>query len=315
MRFPSAALVMFAVLSWIPTASAKPVNAGAAAREPVNASAVERRAVERTLGAAAATRLWSDDMESGSLSAWSVPPGDDFGGGVYNSGGGFAVASTEQHRSGAYSAKLELPDGKGGTRLFRWRELRNHRTVAISVWLYFPLHYTVGGHYFNVFQIKSRRSSGATDPIWYLDVVNAAPGRMRFRLVWWHRTLEGPRPRQSGLRRFTQNVADVPVGRWFQIKAVLRQSNGFDGTLVIWQDGRPLFQMTGVRTSYANCEYNAWCTSNEWAVNNYSDGLQPAPSVLYVDDAQIDALAALGGAGDPFAGRAFLALTGSTPAR
>ncbi|HEX5910067.1 MAG TPA: hypothetical protein VFY44_06200, partial [Thermoleophilaceae bacterium] len=31
------------------------------------------------------------------------------------------------------------------------------------------------------------------------------------------------------------------------------------------------------------------CTANEWSVNNYSAGVSPAPTVIYADDARIDA--------------------------
>ena len=46
--------------------------------------------------------------------------------------------------------------------------------------------------------------------------MRAAPKALRLQLIWWHRTLEGPRPGRSGFRRFTQRVADVPVDRWFR---------------------------------------------------------------------------------------------------
>jgi hypothetical protein len=42
-----------------------------------------------------------------------------------------------------------------------------------------------------------------------------------------------------------------------------------------------------VRTSYRNCTYNAWCADTGWSVNKYSDGLTPAPAVVYADDAVI----------------------------
>ncbi len=45
----------------------------------------------------------------------------------------------------------------------------------------------------------------------------------------------------------------------------------------------------GVRTAFPNCRFNAWCTANEWSVNNYSAGVSPAPTVIYADDARIDA--------------------------
>ena len=237
--------------------------------------------------------LWRAGMEQGSLAEWTSPAAtraDDAGGGEYDSGEGFASVTSQQRRSGTYAARLELPHGNGGTRLFRWRELREHRDVAVSVWLYFPSAYTVVGRYFNIFQFKSRTPSNAVDPIWYLDVQNPAPRRMRLDLIWWHRSLQGPWRGQSGFKRFTQKAADVPVGRWFQIRAELRQSSAFDGALRVWQDGTLLFDMTAIRTSYDNCEFNAWCTSNEWSVNDYSDGLRPRPAVIYADDAEIDAL-------------------------
>jgi len=118
-------------------------------------------------------------------------------------------------------------------------------------------------------------------------VTNPAPGRMRLSLIWWHRTLEGPQKGQSGLRRFTQTVADLPTGRWFELKAQLKQSKDFDGSLRVWQDGQLIFDLAGIRTSFANCAYNSWCAANEWAINNYSDGLSPAPATIYADDASV----------------------------
>jgi hypothetical protein len=38
---------------------------------------------------------------------------------------------------------------------------------------------------------------------------------------------------------------------------------------------------------YNNCNYNAWCASNEWSVNLYSDGMSPNPAVVYFDAAAI----------------------------
>ena len=71
--------------------------------------------------------------------------------------------------------------------------------------------------------------------------------------------------------------------------AQLKQSSDFDGLLCIWQNARLLFARPGVRTSFVNGAYNAWHASNEWSVNNYSDGLHPSPSVIYADDARIAA--------------------------
>jgi hypothetical protein len=212
------------------------------------------------------TALWTGDMEEGSLADWS----SDSGGGEYNSGAGDSVASTDRAFGGSYGAKMALT-GPGGTRLFRWKEARANRDLVYSARFFFPQAYTLTadpntGRYWNLLQFKSRSTSGANDPLWYLDVTNPAAGRMRLDLIWWHRSLEGPRPGEVGLRRFRQTLADVPVGRWFELKARLVQSKDFDGSLRIWQDGQLIFDMAGIRTSFANCTYNSWCAATEWAI-------------------------------------------------
>ena len=248
-------------------------------------------------GVARPNTLWTADVEEGTLGDWRSPADKASvaaGGGEFDSGSGQARASHAKAHSGTWAAKLVLADGDGGTRLFRWRELRVLRESVVSVWLVLPRRYTLTadratGRYWNVFQFKSRSPSGRNDPVWFLNLAEASRGRLRLELIWWHRNLEGPRRGESGFRRFVQTVTDVPVGRWFQLTATLRQSRGFDGTLCVWQGARRLFAKSGIRTSFSNCSYNAWCAANEWSVNNYSDGLSPAPAVIYADDARIAA--------------------------
>ena len=43
-----------------------------------------------------------------------------------------------------------------------------------------------------------------------------------------------------------------------------------------------------MRTAYRSCTYDDWCTDQHWSVNNYSDGLSPAPAEIFVDDAVIE---------------------------
>jgi hypothetical protein len=241
-----------------------------------------------------ARQLWAADMEEGTLADWEVPGHANAGGGEFDSGSGDAFASRTRSHSGRWGARLGLRTRRGGTRLFRWLELRAHRDVVVSVWLEIPRRYRLTadpatGRFWNVFQFKSRTASGANDPLWFLNLATPRNRRPRLQLVWWPRTLEGPRPAERGFQRFAQNVATVPIGRWFRITARLRQSSGFDGVLCVWQGRRLLFDRHGVRTSYRNCSYNAWCADDEWSVNHYSDGLVPAPSAIYLDDARIAA--------------------------
>jgi hypothetical protein len=253
----------------------------------------EHRSSERSVRPVAlqsgGTVVWSTGMEDGTLDGWGGAALN--GGGEFDSGSGVSTASRDVAHSGSWSAEMTLADGSGGTRLLRWQEPRAYRDLVFSAWFYIPRTYTLtgdpSGRFWNVFQFKSRSTTGSVDPMWDLIVDNPAPGRMRINLDWSPRTLQGPLPGQSGWRRFTQSVADVPAGRWFQLTAELRQSNAFDGSLRVWQDGELLFDLTGIRTTYLNCAYNSWCGSNEWSINNYSDALSPAPSVIYADDANI----------------------------
>jgi hypothetical protein len=232
-------------------------------------------------------------MEEGTLADWYAPETEnqgDNGGGAFNSDGGRSLPSTEEARRGRWAARLELPNGHGGARLFRWRELQEHRRVTVSAWIYIPTVYTLTGdpssRYLDVFQFKST-SATQNDPFWLLNVTNPAPGRMRANLTWWPQAVEGPHAREVGYRVFPHDGPDLPIGRWFRLKASIRQSSGFDGQLRIWQDDRLLYDLNGIRTGYRNCQENSWCVDQAWSVNTYSDGLAPAPAVLYVDDATV----------------------------
>jgi hypothetical protein len=240
--------------------------------------------------------LWNADMEDGSLRAWYSPETSavgDFGGGEYTSGGGVSSASDEQAHSGTWSAKLTLPTGAGGARLFRWREFRAERDLTQRVWMFIPEAYRLtgdasDGRFWNIAQLKSRTENlYRNDPIWFVNLTNE-DGDLVPQLVWWPRTLEGPHADQSGFRRYTNDEARVPVGRWFELTTRVRQSNEFDGLVEVSIDGEKIFSVEDVRTAYRSCTYDAWCTDQHWAVNNYSDGLSPAPAEMFVDDAVIE---------------------------
>ena len=225
-------------------------------------------------------------MEAGSLADWYYPSTGAtgyYGGGEYNSGNADAVASVERAHTGLTSAKLTV-NGSGGTRLFRWKEPRENREANYSAWFYFPQTLNITGWGNNIFQFKSVGAS--TDPFWYI-VLQSSGGVLRPEMHWWDGlTVAGPHQGESGFKRYQPLVpVSVPVGRWLKIECFLRQSNAFDGALRCTWDGTLIFDFTNVRTGYQNCNYNAWCVDQHWAVNNYSDAMDPAS--IYVDDAQI----------------------------
>ena len=241
------------------------------------------------------TTLWTGDMEEGNLNDWYWPSADatgDFGGGEYDSGSGDATVSNAYAHSGSTSAQLTLSNGVGGTRLFRWRELRANRTATSSVWMYIPRSYTLTadpttGRYWILDEYKSRTADNAhNDPFWYVNAYNRTDGTMGARLAWGYQSqLEGPHQGETGWR----NYGDVtlPIGRWFRIDSTITQSNGFDGAVSVTIDGKLLASVTGVRTGYSNCTYNSWCVEQHWAVTNYSDGILETPASIYVDDASV----------------------------
>jgi len=104
---------------------------------------------------------------------------------------------------------------------------------------------------------------------------------MYLTLHWWERVaMDGPHAGESGGHRYTQDLADIPVGRWTHIEAYLKQASDFNGEVRVWQDGVLLFDQKNVKTKYQSGD-------NQWAVNNYSDGLTPNPATIYIDDVRV----------------------------
>ncbi|MEY2513469.1 MAG: hypothetical protein QOJ89_827, partial [bacterium] len=105
-------------------------------------------------------------------------------------------------------------------------------------------------------------------------------------LAWGYQSqLAGPHAGESGWRSYGD--VTIPVGRWFKIDSTLTQSKDFTGAISVTLDGQPLASLTGVRTGWPNCTYNAWCVEQHWAVTNYSDGIAQTPADIYVDDAKV----------------------------
>ena len=83
----------------------------------------------------------------------------------------------------------------------------------------------------------------------------------------------------SGGGSWTQDVADVPVGRWFHLEAYYRKAVDDSGRVAVWQDGVQILDLDGVRT--ANSDDLAW------SVNNYGAHIDPGDVLVYADDATI----------------------------
>jgi hypothetical protein len=255
-----------------------------------------RSAVLVAVAALVLTGCWTGDFEEGNLSDLTL----NGGGGEFNSGSGDTTASTVRAHTGNWSAAARLATANGGTRLFRWNETRANREFVASAWLYLPGNVTSRGNFWNLMQIKSRSTTGLNEPIWQADVTLVG-GNYRLDMIWYGNRnappIYGPFAGMTqGWKRYTyltlpeaapNGQVNLPKDQWFRLRFEVRQSRDFDGALRVRVGDTVAYDFQNVRTSYDNCAYNAWCTSNEWSVNNYSDGLQPAPVTVGIDDVQI----------------------------
>jgi len=51
--------------------------------------------------------------------------------------------------------------------------------------------------------------------------------------------------------------------------------------MVVWQDGVKLWDIRNITTKFQDGD-------QQWSVNNYSDDVQPQPTVIFADDARIE---------------------------
>jgi hypothetical protein len=235
--------------------------------------------------------LWSASMENGNLNEWST----NGGGGMYDSGSSSASTASGIAHTGSESLKatINTSTGEAGVRAFRWEEARANRDAYYSVWLYVPTTYNLSGseRWWNVFQFKSRNTADTrVDPLWGFYADQDAGGLyLHAGWGWGGTAVAGPHAGDgtSGKWFAPQTKVYLPVGRWTHLEAYLHESKDFDGILRFWQDGTLLYDLSSIRTSYNNCNFNSWCADNEWSVNLYSDGMSPSPSTAYFDDALI----------------------------
>lgn len=210
--------------------------------------------------------IWKTDFEDGSLNAFS----SGGGGGEFNSGNADATVSTDVAHSGKRSAKLTISANGSdtGARLHRWTEPDRNQKAYYSAWYYFPQRVDVRGGWWNIMQFKSRTSS-RNDPWWIVYVGNRSDGSMYVYLRdWVHK------------RSYTQNVANLPVGKWVHLEVYFEETSSSNGRVTLWQDGVQLLDLRNVQTGYSGGR-------NTWGITNYASSLSPSPTTIYVDDAVI----------------------------
>jgi polysaccharide lyase-like protein len=229
-------------------------------------------------------RLWSAQHEVAGEFEWYRPFGLNQGGGEFDSGCAGSQPSNEVARTGVFSLKLTIgaPCGptSSGTRMFRWREPREHADLYYRVWYYFPQLYTVTGNgvpgdfpFWNIFQWKSKATDPPLNaPFFSINIFNRPDGSM-YLFVYDSNTGTN----------YDQTLMDVPVGEWFCIDAFYKSRGDATGQVTIWQDGTLLFDIAGVQTRYSDDQGGV----TEWSVDNYSNGVTPTPTAFFIDDVEI----------------------------
>lgn len=230
--------------------------------------------------------LWSTSVDQRGPGDWS----QDGGGGEFNSGNANSTPTTAVHHSGEWSVQQTWRGpSTSGTRLFRWKELQENRELIMSAWLYIPVQYSLTGPngWLNLFELKSANADDSCNDPMYAVYARVVDGRLHGTLGWGQQGCRRLGPHKGQYGWFTYGDVVLPVGHWFQLKMLVRQSRGFDGRVVLWRDNDLVAGLDHVRTGYSDCTHNRWCTNQGWSVNLYSDGLSPRPSVTYVDDAMV----------------------------
>jgi hypothetical protein len=213
---------------------------------------------------------WMADHETGDFSQWSK---DEHGNSYLLGDATLSIVSSPVH-SGRYAAKSSVnAAGRLATaRLYRQDTLPPE--AYYSVWLYVPAEYSVGD-YWSVFEFSGRtdpNDSGTFTTAWTLNL-HPSPDTGLSWYVW-----DGIR----GQDLMPANPVGVPVGRWFQLEAFVRQATDDTGQVSFWVDGSLFVDQSGVSTVPT-----LWMS---WSVGSVEPSGTQEPADLYIDDAVISSM-------------------------
>lgn len=233
-----------------------------------------------------ASIVWMANHETGDLSQWKYKtpsnPSQDSGWCERPKNG---VVSDIAH-TGKYSMKMSIHSWfpHSGCRQFRYPEIKTGTDYYYSAWIYFPKKYTVKG-WSNIMQFKAKRydEKGGSDLFWSLRLLNRKNGAMYFQLHWDQEN-DYAGPTSDGVPKkgqyYEQSLVDVPPNQWIHVEIFLKQSDQFDGRIIVWQDDKEIYNLDKIRTKMPN-------GYNSWSVNSYGGDINPDSFIVYVDDAVV----------------------------
>ena len=212
--------------------------------------------------------LWSARHETGDLSEWSEA---GKGGSAADLPDTSVAVSTDVAHSGRYSVKIT----NGAVAVYEdahlWRQDDYPTDAYYSAWFYLPRTYQTTADWSIVqFEVPNAGDAGVLSLEVDIDLRSLPTGDLILS-VYDHRAayLRSPTPDPAIL---------VPIGQWFQIEAFYRSANDPTGRLTVWIDGQVNYDL-----------HRPFGANNPvyWTVGSKTQGLSPAESVIYMDDAAI----------------------------
>jgi len=170
--------------------------------------------------------------------------------------------------------------------MFRYPEIidfsHSGTTFYWSWWDYYPSTITFGlSDSYMIWGIIGKDANGSYNPIWNLILGNTGNA---LKLVWSPNDMApsaGPHAGESG-KRYYNSSTSVPVGQWVYFEVMITPKADFSGALEIWMNGQALFDLSQVKTMYADAGQGDPLIALEQT--GYGSGLTPIPAVRYVDD-------------------------------
>jgi hypothetical protein len=212
--------------------------------------------------------IWSAEHEAGDLSEWA-----DGAAGADNLGEGEGtVGLTQEHvHSGSFAVKLSkdvdassLTHG-GGPRLVR---LGLPAEAFYSAWYFVPVAYQTHS-YWTIMQFDSLKMTNVIyDRGVDLQLRGLPDGGLVLQVLFHNEAYL--------LAPLSDPPPQVPIGRWFQIEAEFRAASDTTGKMVVWLDGRRVYELRGRPTVTPE--------ALEFMVSSLLLDLEPSPVDLYVDD-------------------------------
>lgn len=141
-----------------------------------------------------------------------------------------------------------------------------------GAWYYIPESAETDGKVWNLLHFQG----GADETerlhnLWDVSIVNGEGGALEL-VVYSPLARLALRP---------ETPTPIPIGSWFHIEFFLRRAMDNTGEVALYQDGERLVSATDLLTDDSRF--------GQWYVGNYSDGMSPPTSTVYVDDVSIRA--------------------------